>query len=286
MTPLGLATWRELFGAILLAVVVAVMRRRGRPLVNLRRLPRRVIGALTVAAISAMVINLAIFVAFGRITVALALLAFYTYPALVAAVAILIDRRRPDRIELSALALALIGMTFVVLGQLDPAAGLVVDALGLGLAVLASLGQTVYITSNRGFSAIPAEQAATLLLWVGTLAYVLIAFATGSVDGIGEPFRNPAVWPYLLFAGLLGAGVPALLFLVAIRLIGPVRTGILAMLEPVTGTVLAAIVLGETIGPIQLVGGALVITAGVLLQRDPTPVDAPPASPIPRPTPG
>ena len=286
MTPLGLATWRELFGAILLAVVVAVMRRRGRPLVNLRRLPRRVIGALTVAAISAMVLNLAIFVAFGRITVALALLAFYTYPALVAAVAILIDRRRPDRIELLALALALIGMTFVVLGQLDPAAGLVVDALGLGLAVLASLGQTVYITSSRGFSAIPAEQAATLLLWVGTVAYVLIAFATGSVDGIGEPFRNPAVWPYLLFAGLLGAGVPALLFLVAIRLIGPVRTGILAMLEPVTGTVLAAIVLGETIGPIQLVGGALVITAGVLLQRDPTPVDAPPASPIPRPTPG
>jgi DME family drug/metabolite transporter len=258
MTPLGLATWRELFGAILLAVVVWVMRRRGRPLVDLRRLPRRVLASLSVAAISAMVINLAIFVAFGRITVALALLAFYTYPALVAVVAIVVDRRRPDRIELIALALALVGMSLVVVGQLDPAAGLVVDALGLGLALLASLGQTVYISSSRGFASI-------------TIVYVLIAFATGSIDSIAEPFRNPAVWPYLLFAGFLGAGLPALLFLVAIRLIGPVRTGILAMFEPVVGTVLAAVVLGETIGPIQLLGGGLVLSAGILLRRAPNP---------------
>ncbi len=271
MTPLGLATWRELFGAILLAVVVWVMRRRGRPLVSLRRLPRRVVGALAVAAIAAMVINLAIFVAFGRITVALALLAFYTYPALVAVVAIVVDRRRPGRIELIALGLALLGMSLVVLGQLDPAAGLVVDALGLGLALVASLGQTVYITASRGFVSIPAEQAATFLLWVGTIVYVLIAIATGSIDALGEPFRNPALWPYLLYAGLLGAGIPALLFLVAIRLIGPVRTGILAMFEPVVGTVLAAVVLGEAIGPIQLVGGGLVLSAGVLLRRAPNP---------------
>lgn len=281
MTPLSLSTWRELFGAILLTVVVAVMRRRGRPLISFRRLPRRVLLALGVGATAAMVINLAIFVAFGRITVALALLAFYTYPALVAAVAIVIDRRRPARIELIALALALLGMSLVVLGQLDPAAGLVVDALGLGLAILASLGQTVYITSSRGYTSVPTEQAATLMLWIGTIVYVLISVATGSLDSIGEPFRNPVLWLYLLFAGLLGAGVPALLFLVAIRLIGPVRTGILAMLEPVTGTVLAAIILAETIGPIQLLGGALVITAGILLQRAPRPAGVPPAGPVP-----
>jgi hypothetical protein len=75
--------------------------------------------------------------------------------------------------------------------------------------------------------AVPAVSARPPLI-----VYVVIAFATGSIDSIAEPFRNPALWPYLLFAGLLGAGLPALLFLVAIRLIGPVRTGILAMFEP------------------------------------------------------
>jgi drug/metabolite transporter (DMT)-like permease len=286
MTPLGFATWRALFGAILLAVVVATTSRRGRSLVSLRKLPRRALGALALAAASGVILNLAVFIAFGRITVALALLAFYTYPALVAVVAIAIERRRPDRIELVALGLALGGMTLVVLGQLDPVAGLVVDALGLGLALLASVAQTVYITSSRGYSAIPTEQVATILLWVAVFAFVLIATATGSLDAVGEPLRNPAVWPYLLFGGLLGAGLPSLLFLVAIRLIGPIRTGILAMLEPVTGTILAALILGETLGPIQVLGGFLVIAAGVLLQRIPGPPDAPPTHPIQVPAPG
>ncbi len=286
MTPLGFATWRAVFGAILLTVVILVVRGRGRPIINPRRLSRRTVGALAIAAASGIVLNLAIFVAFGRITVALALLAFYTYPALVAVVANVVERRRPDRIELVALGLALAGMAFVVLGQLDPSAGLIVDALGLGLAFLAAIAQTVYITTSRGYAGIPTEQAAGILLWIAVLAYAAIAFGVGSFDAITEPFRNPAVWPYLVYAGLLGAGLPSVLFLVAIRLIGPVRTGILAMLEPVTGTVLAALILGETLGPIQLVGGALVIAAGVLLQRAPTPADAPPTHPNQVPAPG
>jgi drug/metabolite transporter, DME family len=286
MTPLGFATWRATFGALLLTVVVAALARRGRPMIRLRAVPRRAIGALAVAAAAGIILNLAVFIAFGRITVALALLAFYTYPAMVAVVAIVIERRRPDRIELLALALALGGMTLVVAGQLDPAAGLVVDGLGLGLALLAAVAQTVYITTSRGYAGVPTEQAALILLWVAAVAFVIIAGVSGSLDAVAEPFGNPAAWPYLLVAGLLGAGFPSLLFLVAIRLIGPVRTGILAMLEPVTGTVLAAVILGETLGPIQLVGGALVIGAGVILQRAPGQAGAPPTHPLQVPAPG
>lgn len=286
MTPLGFATWRAFFGAILLTIVVVALARRGRPMVRLRDVRRQAVGALAVAAAAGIILNLAVFIAFGRITVALALLAFYTYPAMVAVVAIVIERRRPDRLELLALGLALGGMILVVAGQLEPGAGLVIDGLGLGLALLAAVAQTVYITTSRGYAAIPTEQAAPILLWVAALAFVVIAALGDSLDSLGEPLRNPAAWPYLLVAGLLGAGVPSLLFLVAIRLIGPVRTGILAMLEPVTGTVLAALILGETLGPIQLVGGALVIAAGVLLQGAPTPAGAPPTHPSQVPAPG
>jgi DME family drug/metabolite transporter len=286
MTALGFATWRALFGAILLTVVLAALVARGRPLVRLTGLRRGTLGALALAAAAGIILNLAVFIAFGRITVALALLAFYTYPAMVTVVAIAIERRRPDRIELLALALALGGMILVVAGQLEPGAGLVVDGIGLGLALLAAVAQTVYITSSRGYAAVPTEQAATILLWVATIGFVLIAAISGSLDSISEPFRNPAAWPFLLVAGLLGAGFPSLLFLIAIRLIGPVRTGILAMLEPVTGTILAALILGETLGPIQLFGGVLVIAAGVILQRAPSPASGPPTHPIQVPAPG
>jgi DME family drug/metabolite transporter len=286
MTPLGFATWRAFFGAILLTIVLGVLAKHGRALVRLRDVPRRTIGALSVAAASGIFLNIAVFIAFGRITVALALLAFYTYPAMVAVVAIAIERRRPDRLELVALGLALGGMILVVAGQIEPGAGLVVDGIGLGLALLAAVAQTVYVTTSRGYAAIPTEQAAPILLWVAALAFVAIAGLSGSLDSVVEPFRSPAAWPYLLVAGLLGAGLPSLLFLVAIRLIGPVRTGILAMLEPVVGSVLAAVILGETLGPIQLVGGILVIAAGAILQAAPTPAGAPPTHPNQVPAPG
>jgi DME family drug/metabolite transporter len=286
MTPLGFATWRALFGATLLTIVVGVLARQGRPLVRLRDVPRQAIGALSVAAAAGIFLNLAVFIAFGRITIALALLAFYTYPAMVAVVAIAIERRRPERLELVALGLALGGMILVVAGQIEPGAGLVIDGLGLGLALLAAVAQTVYVTTSRGYAAIPTEQAAPILLWVAALAFVLIGALGGSLDTLLEPFRSPAAWPYLIVAGLLGAGLPSFLFLVAIRLIGPVRTGILAMLEPVVGSVLAAVILGETLGPIQVVGGILVIAAGVILQAAPTPAGAPPTHPNQVPAPG
>jgi drug/metabolite transporter, DME family len=276
MTPLGFTSWRGIFGGIVLALILFASRGRRAPLVDLRRVPRRDLLALLVAGASGVTLNLAIFVAFGRITIALALLAFYTYPAMVALFTILIERRRPATIELVALLLALAGMVLVVAGQLDPTAGLVLDALGLALAFLAAIAQTVYVLANRSYQAIPTEQVATFLVWITVASYFAIACLTGSLDSIAQPFRTPAAWPYLVWAGVVGGGLPSLLFLVAVHWIGPVRTGILAMLEPVTGTVLAAVLLGESLQPIQLAGGVLVILAGILLQRAPRqPNDAP-----------
>ena len=75
------------------------------------------------------------FIAFDRITVALALLGFYTYPAMVAVVNVALGREPLDRTRVVALGLALAGMVAVVASQLDPAAGIRLDALGIGLAL-------------------------------------------------------------------------------------------------------------------------------------------------------
>jgi drug/metabolite transporter (DMT)-like permease len=68
-------------------------------------------------------------------------------------------------------------------------------------------------------------------------------------------------------AGTLGAGIPSLLFLTGIRLIGGTRTGILMLLEPVVALALASILLGEALRPIQLAGAAAILFAALLLQR-------------------
>ena len=80
------------------------------------------------------------------------------------------------------------------------------------------------------------------------------------------PLRSLEPWPSLLVAGIVAAGVSSLLFLTAIRMIGGTRTGILMLLEPVVGVVLAALWLGEALLPLQVVGGALVLAGALVLQ--------------------
>ena len=67
------------------------------------------------------------FIAFDRITVALALLGFYTYPVMVAVGNVALGREPLDRPRVVALVLAVVGMVAVVASQLDPAAGIRFD---------------------------------------------------------------------------------------------------------------------------------------------------------------
>jgi drug/metabolite transporter, DME family len=274
---IGFVSWRALLGAAVVGLLIALRVARGRRIVGVLALSPRARASLFVATMTGVVLNLAIFVAFGRITIALALLAFYTYPALVTGSVIVIERRRPDRFELLALAMAMVGMATVVLGGLDPGVGLAFDPLGLGLAFVAAGSQTVFVlVSRRGYAEVPTDEAAFAVLGGGFVGFAVVAVLVGQVGAITGPLGNPAAWPYLVAGGVFGAGIPTTLYILGIRWIGGVRTGILALTEPVVGAALAAALLGEALRPVQVVGGGLVLGAAAVLQlsRPPSPVAA------------
>lgn len=276
MEPLSFVAWRAAIGALVLAVVVVLAASRGRPVVRPWRLGRRQQVSLALATLMGLALNIAIFAAFARVTIALALLGLYTYPAMVAVVAIVLGHERPSRATLLALVLALGGMAVVLVGGLDPAAGVVVDGLGVLLALGAAAAQTIFMTVSRdGYRSVPADQAMTLILLGSAVGGALAAIAAGAGPGLAEPLRRPDLFPIVLAAGTLGAGIPSLIFLTGIRLIGGTRTGILMLLEPVVAVALAAILLGEALRPIQLVGAAAILVAALLLQRASGPVDSP-----------
>jgi drug/metabolite transporter (DMT)-like permease len=267
MEPLTFVVWRAAIGALVLAVVVAVAAARGRQLVRPWRLGRRHQASLGIATLMGLLLNMAIFAAFSRVTIALALLALYTYPAMVAVVAIALGREQPSRATLLALVLALGGMAIVVAGGLDPAAT-VVDGIGILLALGAAAAQTVFVTVSRdGYRSVPADEAMTVILLGSAVGGAAAAVAVGGALGLAEPLQRPELLPIVLAAGTLGAGIPSLLFLKGIRLIGGMRTGILMLLEPVVAVGLAAALLGEALRPVQLLGAAAILGAALLLQR-------------------
>jgi DME family drug/metabolite transporter len=266
LTPLAFIFWRAAIGTLALGALLWFLHARGRDRVRWRALPPRALAALALAGGTGVVLNLAIFSAFERMSIALALLGLYTYPALVAVAAVALGEERLTRMRVGALVLALAGMAVVVLG--GATAGGAFDALGFGLALLAAAMQAIYVLlGRRGFRAIPAEEATFGVIAVTAAGFLALILVTGGVDVATLPLRDSGPLPALVWAGIGGAAVPALLFLLAIRSIGATKASIVALLEPVFGALLAALLLAEGLAPVQVGGGVLVLVAAALLQR-------------------
>ncbi|HUF06305.1 MAG TPA: DMT family transporter [Candidatus Binatia bacterium] len=266
---LTLVTWRAALGATVMTIFIGARLAAGiaRP-VRLRDVPPRDRRFMIGAAAANAILNFSVFVAFTRISIALALLVFYLYPALVAVISVAWFGERIDRLRWTALAVSLTGLVLVLAG----AAGGIgqVDALGIGLAFVGGIAQAFYVLAARhGFSHVPGPQAAALTMSGALVVYLVVAAVSGSVAALAAPVASAqALWPVLM-AGIIGAGVPTVAYIIGIRMLGPSRAAILAMLEPVVGVLLAAWLLAEQPSVVQLVGGALILVAAVLLQLRP-----------------
>lgn len=262
---LTLVTWRAAIGAaVVTAFIAAWAIGRGIRPASLRQIPVRDRWFMLAAAGANMVLNLAAFIAFERISIALTLLVFYLYPAGVALASTMWFGERLDRLRWGALVVSLAGMALVVAGAESLGS---VDPVGIGLAFLAAMAQVFYVLAARhGFAHVPGPQAAALTMGGAATLYVLVAFGIGTVGALGQPVASSAAFVPVLLAGVIGAGIPTLAFILGIRRLGPSQAAILSTLEPVVGTALAAWLLAETPTGVQLVGGVLILGAAVLLQ--------------------
>jgi drug/metabolite transporter (DMT)-like permease len=108
---------------------------------------------------------------------------------------------------------------------------------------------------------------ATILGGTGIVAAIVTLVTVGPAQLVA-PFADPGLLGLLLGVGILAAAVPSSLFLFGIRRLGGIRTGIVMLAEPVVGVILAAIFLAEGVGPLQVIGGATILVAAILVQRD------------------
>jgi len=266
LSPFAWVAWRAAFGALGLWLVIA-RRRGGRSILGgLRDAPGPVRRWLALAIVAGACLNLSIFVAFQRTSIAIALLAFYTYPAMVAAASSLLGHERLDRTRSAALALAIVGMIGVVAGGLEPGS-IALDALGIGLALVAAACQTTFVVASRGYGSIRTEEAMGSILVGSAVIAIAVTIATDGPGALATPLGDPGLLVLLVAIGLFAAALPSFLFLSGIRALGPVRAGILMLFEPVVGVALAAALLGERLTPLQAVGGVTILVAAILVQR-------------------
>ncbi|HEY3336759.1 MAG TPA: DMT family transporter [Candidatus Limnocylindrales bacterium] len=276
--------WRALLGVAFVGVLIAVRGGVRPSMAALRNLSTRGRASLALAGTMGLALNASIFTAFGLIPIALALMLFYTYPAGVVVVDVVLGRERITPSRLLALGLSSVGVALVLFGGAGSAAT-AINPLGVALGLCAAASQVVFVTVSRsGYRTVPSDAATLVNLAVSVVGATVIAIAVGQTGDLLAPLRSLEPLPILVLAGVVAAGLSSLLFLTAIRTLGGTRTGILMLLEPVVGAILAGLWLGETLAPIQFAGGGLVLLGALVLQlrSDPDlePVTEAGASPV------
>jgi drug/metabolite transporter (DMT)-like permease len=276
LTPYGFVWWRSGVAALAMAVLVAVTVARGGRLVGWRSLGPRDRVALGVAALAGASLDVTMFLAFARVPVAIVLLCFYLFPAFVAGASALLGWERLDRGRTIALVVSLAGMVAVVVGGEGSGALAGLDPIGVLLAIGSALSQAVFVlVARRGYREVPTEQAMTVVLTVSAGVAMLLAITGGAAASVWLPLSDPELLVLLLLTGVFAAGIPSFLFLAGIRWIGGVKAGILMLAQAPVGVALAAVFLGETIGPIQVAGGVAILVGALVIQRSGGPAPAP-----------
>ena len=270
LDALPFVAWRGIVATIaLVAVSLAFGTRVGgtRPYPDIRVLAPDRRTKLIVAGTAGGLLNIAMFAAFVRMEIAVALICFYTYPAIVTIAAVPLYGERLDRIRLGALGLACVGLVLVVVGPLLGSSSVVIDPIGVCLALFAALCQATFILiSGRGWLPMPNLHVSTYVVATVIVLSVPLAIIAGQASGLTLPFHEPDTWFWILAGGITGAAIPTTAFITGIGLIGPSRAAILMTVEPLVGVTLAAVLLGEEPTPLQLVGGAAVVFAAAVLQ--------------------
>jgi DME family drug/metabolite transporter len=253
----AVATFRLGVGGLLIVAVLAFLRR---PLPRGRLAWTRiaVLGLLAAgfqasyfAAVAASGVSLATLVSIGA------------SPVLVLLAEAVTGRRRPGPRQLATAALALAGLTLLI-GVPSGGRDLTATLIGAGFALLAAAGfATMTFVGSSPVDGLDDLTATGFAFTLGAAALAPLAMA-----GSGLAFTpEPATLGLLL---LFGAGPTAIAYAAYFRGLRTTSAGtaaLMALLEPLVGTALAVLLLGDRLSPAGMAGAVVLIGALVLDQR-------------------
>jgi drug/metabolite transporter (DMT)-like permease len=186
-------------------------------------------------------------------------LLLYLYPAFVVLLAWLVERDRPDRLRLTALAAALAGCALTA----DLAGGQIA-ALGVILGVGSAVWYSLYLTFGARLVRAHDPVATTALICTGAaISFALAATVSG---GLMTPATLPG-WAALAGMAVIATALAIGALFAGIARLGTPTAAILSTLEPVIAVALGIALLGEALTPRQVAGAALVLAAALALQR-------------------
>ena len=262
-------TWRYVLSSVVLVLFVGIK--------GYKRVPSREIAKFIVigGGGQALLVGLALS-SVPFVGVATTAFLFYTYPTWVTIVQAVRGAEKVTARRALALALSFAGIVIIAnvpLGASIRAAGgaagsaaPVPDALywkGVALALGAAVVYGGYIPTMQFLQKSHPVPVTSALAKIGSAVCFLI-WSAG--DQSFDFHLTTTAWAAIAALTIFSTVLPSVFFLMGLMRLGPVRTAIVSMVEPFLTAIIGVIVLGQALTVRTGIGGALIVSAVVLLQ--------------------
>jgi drug/metabolite transporter (DMT)-like permease len=219
-----------------------------------------VLGMLGVA-----VSNYFYYVAIQRTNVATAIIVQYTAPVWVLLYVVARGQQKLTAQKLVAVALAVTGIALVIdLFGATSGTALHLDPYGIIAALLASFSFAFY--NIAGHRILARHDRWRVLVWTLTAAAAFWLVVNPPWKIVAAHYA-PAQWAFLFMFSMISVLGAFSLYFLGLQHLEPTRAIIASCLEPVFSILLAALLLGEVLRPVQTLGIVLVLSAIVIVQR-------------------
>lgn len=248
-SPFNVVFFRCIFGGATLALVCAVLGLFRRELFSWKMLGLALLGG------AAIVVNwVLLFAAYSRASISMATAVYNTQPFMLVALGALVFRERIGASTIAWLAVAFVGLVFVV--KVEPAVLALPGQylVGVAYAVGAAAMYAVSSIITKRLKGTPPHLLALIQVSLGVL--LLAPFVR--FDALPA---NGAQWLDLIVLGIVHTGLMYVLLYGAIQKLPTSLTGALSFIYPVVAIIVDRVAFGQTLAWIQVLGAALILLA-------------------------
>lgn len=244
--------WRYLIAALLL--IVFLRRKAFEKISSAQALQLILVGGFGQAVITYLSLRALDYLPVGPLA-----FLFYTYPAWVALISGVLGKEELTLIRFIALAIAMGGIVVMV----GTPASSTLSTVGVFLALGTALLYAIYLPALQHVQKNIEPATSSFYLILGVFAAFLAVSVVGGKLALPE---STELWGYIVLLAVLSTVLAFSALISGLRVLGPVRTSIIATIEPFFTAMLGAILLGQGISRNTVTGGALIAGAVILLQ--------------------
>ena len=235
---------RTLLGGLLLTVLVLLRGGFDREALRAERIPLLLGGA-------ALGLNwVALFEAYRLLNVSLATLIYYVGPMLILLLSPVFFHEKLTPRKLAAVGIVAAGL--VCISGSIAFSGL--STAGLLVAFLSALFYASLIAFNKRIVRTGGMQTAALELDVAFFIVLIYVLFTS-----GLPRPRPADLPYIAVIGFINTGLAYLLYFSGLQKLPGQSVALISYIDPVSALIFSALLLHETMTPVQMLGAVLII---------------------------